>query len=115
LGTKGFKGKILFQKLDQDRDQEKQQKTLYQINKNKLLKIDQIVDLVADIFDVKTSKIINYNRGRKSLNIPRSFAMFLCQKYKDLTLTKISHYFNLKHKGSFSKAMFRIKEIIKSG
>ncbi|MFT6220082.1 MAG: hypothetical protein ACJAVG_000792, partial [Rickettsiales bacterium] len=52
MGTKGFKGKILFQTLDQD--QEKQQKTLHQINKNKLLKIDQIVDLVSDIFDVKT-------------------------------------------------------------
>ncbi|MFT5703810.1 MAG: hypothetical protein ACI9TO_001189 [Rickettsiales bacterium] len=72
LGTKGFKGKILFQTLDQD--QEKQQKTLHQINKNKLLKIDQIVDLVSDIFDVKTSQIINYNRGRRSLNIPRFFA-----------------------------------------
>jgi chromosomal replication initiation ATPase DnaA len=58
---------------------------------------------------------VDCRKRRRPENFPRSLAMFVCQKYQDLTLRQITDFFNLSNIGSTSKAIFRIKEIIKSG
>jgi chromosomal replication initiation ATPase DnaA len=65
------------------------------------------------VVDVKS--IVDCKKGRCPENLPRSLAMFVCHKYQDLTLREITDFFNLSNIGSTSKAIFRIKEIIKSG
>ncbi|MFT6220419.1 MAG: hypothetical protein ACJAVG_001136 [Rickettsiales bacterium] len=78
LGSKSFKGKILFEKLSED--SVRRDLVLNRINKNKKLTTYQIVGLVSEIFSVNEDFVINRNKkGRQSSNIPRAFAMFLCQ------------------------------------
>jgi REP element-mobilizing transposase RayT len=113
LGGKNFKEKILFQKLVDDSN--KREQVLNRINKNQQLTIDQIVDLVAEIFMVEKSSVINRSDGCQAQNQPRALAMFLCQRYQDLTLSKIADIFSLKSMGSVSKAISRIEKILNDG
>jgi REP element-mobilizing transposase RayT len=113
LGSKSFKEEILFKKLAAD--SQKREMVVKQIYKSKKLTIDQIVRLVSKVCVVDVKSIVDCRKGRHPENLPRSFAMFVCQKYQDLTLREITDFFNLSNIGSTSKAIFRIKEIIKSG
>jgi putative transposase len=113
LGGKNFKEKILYEKLADNT--EKQKRLLDQINKNKELTIEQIIDFVSEICAVDKNSITSRNNGGQNQNIPRALTMFLCQEYKDLTLKEIASIFGLKNKGSASKAIFRIKNIINNG
>jgi hypothetical protein len=114
LGSKNFKEKILFEKLSEDGA--RRDLVLNRINKNKKLTTYQIVGLVSEIFSVNEDFVINRNKkGRQSSNIPRAFAMFLCQEYQDLTLSQIANFFNLSNPKSASNAICRIRYFIKNG
>jgi REP element-mobilizing transposase RayT len=67
LGTKSFKEKVLFEKLDSDRS--KREKVMNQFNKNKQLTMDKIVDLVAKIFSVERDFIVKRKNGRQDKRI----------------------------------------------
>jgi hypothetical protein len=70
--------------------------------------IDDIIVKVAGYFNVTPYALLQSIRGVKGKNIPRSFAIKLCQDLTGATLIEIADRFNLGHYSSVSKAVGRL-------
>jgi chromosomal replication initiation ATPase DnaA len=70
---------------------------------------------VSEVFSVDRNLILNRQEGRQNSNIARTFAMFVCQEYQDLTLSQIAKFFDLKNSNSVSNAICRIRNIVANG
>ena len=74
--------------------------------------IDDIIVKVAGYFNVAPEALAQSIRGVKGRNIPRSFAIKLCQNLTGATLIDIADKFNLGHYSSVSKAIGRLNKRI---
>jgi putative transposase len=110
MGKREFKEKILTQKLINQTI--KQNQIRKEIN-NKITE-EEIIHAVAKTFGVGIDSIVDKNIGQKKNNLPRSLAIFLCQKYKDLLLCELAKIFNFKSSKSTSNSLNRIKKKINS-
>jgi REP element-mobilizing transposase RayT len=113
LGTKSFKERILFERLDSDRD--KRNQVLDQVNKNRHLNMDKIINLVAKIFAVERDFIVKRQSGRKHKNRARALAMFVCQEFQDMKLSEIAIFFDLASANCAGKSICDIRKYIKAG
>ena len=109
LGAGKFKDRVLTGKLLNQ--PEKQDQIKKEVN-NKVT-AEEIVTVVANVFMVSRESILKRQEGRPKKNIPKVMAIYLIQKYKNLTLKEIADMFELKHSGSVSRSLSKMKEIIK--
>lgn len=72
--------------------------------------IDDIIVKVADHFNVTPDALLQSIRGVKGRNMPRSFAIKLCQELTEATLFQIANKFELGHYSSVSKAIGRLND-----
>lgn len=72
--------------------------------------MDEIINRVADTFNVTTEFILIGRRGSK--NIPRWVAMYLCQEKGGHRLVDIAKKFGLKRTGSIPTTLGKLKELI---
>jgi len=72
--------------------------------------IDDIILKVAGYFNVTPEDLLRSIRGVKGQNIPRSFAIKLCQDLTGATLIEIAGRFNLGHYSAVSKAIGRLNK-----
>lgn len=73
------------------------------------LTIDDVVNSVADCYQVNASSLYQSIRGQKEENEGRKVAMFLCQEILDSRLVILSDLFNLSHPGSVSYITSKIR------
>lgn len=106
LGKKNFKKQILTSELRSD----KKNRIRKEINQN--IKVEDILDIVSNIFKVSKDSIIKKQTGRQKINYPRSISMYLVQDYKDYTLQDLTELFGLNNTGSVSKSIFKAKILI---
>ena len=100
-----------------DKNDHRKEKIKDKITKdiNNKLTIDKIINVVSQNFNITKESIISKQTGRKNKNSPRKLAMYLIQKYKDLTLRDIANIFELTNTGSVNKSLFMIKIEIEKG
>lgn len=72
--------------------------------------IDDVIVKVAGYFNVAPEALVQSVRGVKGRNMPRSFAIKLCQELTEATLIDIADKFDLGHYSSVSKAIRRLNE-----
>ena len=77
--------------------------------------MDEIVRVVAKIFDVSVAEILMKKQGRQKRNIARQVAIFSCQRLGLHKQKDIAEYFSLSHRGSVSSAISAIEGSIESG
>lgn len=92
LGSKLFEGKIL-STLSHDMPASH----VYEINKlKKSYAISQIVNDIADFYDVPKSSMYGLSRSKE--NVPRMVAIYICKKHFDFSLADIAAEFqNISH------------------
>ena len=71
--------------------------------------IDEIINQVAEAFNVDTSDIVKGGHLAEPANIARKAAMYLCQRRSDHKLNAIAAAFGLKHYGSASAIIGNFK------
>ena len=72
--------------------------------------MDQINDLVGQVFGVTVEEIVTSRKGRGLKNQPRRVAMYLAQEIGDYRLNDIAKRFGLAHYGGVSNAIYRVKQ-----
>ncbi|MFT6106648.1 MAG: REP element-mobilizing transposase RayT [Rickettsiales bacterium] len=110
LGKKEFKEQIYSQLSDD-------------INKQDILKkemrnsitADHIIKLIAKTFEVTEVSITKKANKQKRGNFPRSLAMYLCQRYKDYSLSRIAELFDLKSYRSTNYYLANAKKELEKG
>ncbi|MFW2440166.1 MAG: transposase [Arenicellales bacterium] len=75
----------------------------------------EIVARVAKIFGTKADSITKKSKGPRTPNSARAFAMYVCQEYGDLSLKDIMQVFELRHTGSASFSINKIRQEIGHG
>ena len=72
--------------------------------------MDQIIDLVGQVFGVATEKIVTSRKGCGLKNQPGRVAMYLAQEIGDYRLNDIAERFELAHYGGVANAIYRVKQ-----
>ena len=81
----------------------------------KKIDVEQIVNWVAQIFQVEKTIILTAKSYGKGVNTPRKFAMYCCQSHTNMSLQTIAEHFGLSSRGSVSCVIFDIKKQLKKG
>ena len=73
---------------------------------------DDVIAYLAQYFNVEVNEIITVKKGRKEKNLPRWFAIKLCQDLTGLNLQALADVFNVEHYSAISKAVGRLNTLI---
>jgi len=73
---------------------------------------DDVIAYLAQYFNVEVNEIIAVKKGRKEKNLPRWFAIKLCQDLTGLNLQALADVFNVEHYSAISKAVGRLNTLI---
>ncbi|WKD24579.1 transposase [Pseudoalteromonas sp. KG3] len=73
---------------------------------------DDVIAYLAKHFSVEVDGIITVKKGRKEKNLPRWFAIKLCQDLTGLNLQALADVFNVKHYSAISKTVGRLNELM---
>ena len=82
---------------------------------NEKPEMDEIVRVVANIFEVSVVEILMKKQGQQKRNIARQVGIFGCQRLGLHKQKDIAEYFSLSHRGSVSSAINAIEGSIESG
>lgn len=77
--------------------------------------MDAIVDVIAKVFRVDRSSIVDKQTGKKEKNIPRRVAMYCGQRLGDYCYRDIAEYFSLSHPGGVASAIKSVREELEVG
>jgi REP element-mobilizing transposase RayT len=73
---------------------------------------DDVIAYLAKHFNVEVDEIITVKKGRKEKNLPRWFAIKLCQDLTGLNLQALADVFNVKHYSAISKTVGRLNALM---
>ena len=73
---------------------------------------DDVIAYLAKHFNVEVDEIITVKKGRKEKNLPRWFAIKLCQDLTGLNLQALAGIFNVKHYSAISKTVGRLNALM---
>ena len=73
---------------------------------------NDVIAYVAQYFNVEVDEIITVKKGRKEKNLPRWFAIKLCQDLTGLNLQALAAVFNVEHYSAISKAVGRLNTLM---
>ncbi len=73
---------------------------------------NDVIAYVAKHFSVEVDDIVMVKKGRKEKNLPRWFAIELCQDLTGLNLQALADVFNVGHYSAISKAVGRLNTLI---
>jgi len=79
---------------------------------NKKHSVDDVIAYLAQYFNVEVNEIITVKKGRKEKNLPRWFAIKLCQDLTELNLQALAAVFNVEHYSAISKAVGRLNTLM---
>ena len=71
-----------------------------------------IVAYLAQYFSVEVDDVVMVKKGRKEKNLPRWFAIKLCQDLTGLNLQALADVFNVKHYSAISKTVGRLNALM---
>ncbi|OUL59298.1 transposase [Pseudoalteromonas ulvae] len=74
---------------------------------------DDVIAYVAKYFSVEVDDIVMVKKGRKEKNLPRWFAIKLCQDLTGLNLQALADAFNVHHYSAISKAVGRLNGLMR--
>jgi len=73
---------------------------------------DDVISYIAKHFSVEVDDIVMAKKGRKEKNLPRWYAIKLCQDLTELNLQALSDIFNVKHYSAISKTVCRLNALM---
>jgi len=73
---------------------------------------DDVISYIAKHFSVEVYDIVMAKKGRKEKNLPRWFAIKLCQDLTGLNLQALADIFNVKHYSAISKTVCRLNALM---
>ena len=73
---------------------------------------NDVITYLANHFNVEVDDIVMVKKGRKEKNLPRWYAIKLCQDLTGLNLQALADVFNVKHYSAISKAVGRLNALI---
>jgi REP element-mobilizing transposase RayT len=73
---------------------------------------DDVISYIAKHFSVEVDDILMAKKGRKEKNLPRWFAIKLCQDLTGLNLQALADIFNVKHYSAISKTVCRLNALM---
>ena len=73
---------------------------------------DDVISYIAKHFSVEVDDIVMAKKGRKEKNLPRWFAIKLCQELTGLNLRALADIFNVKHYSAISKTVGRLNALM---
>jgi REP element-mobilizing transposase RayT len=73
---------------------------------------DDVISYIAKHFSVEVDDIVMAKKGRKEKNLPRWFAIKLCQDLTELNLQALADIFNVKHYSAISKTVCRLNALM---
>ncbi len=73
---------------------------------------NDVIAYVAKHFSVEVDDIVVVKKGRKKKNLPRWFAIKLCQDLTGLKLQALADVFNVEHYSAISKAVGRLNTLM---
>ena len=73
---------------------------------------DDVIAYVAKQFSIEIGDIVTVKKGRKEKNLPRWFAIKLCQDLTGLNLQALADIFNVKHYSAISKTVGRLNALM---
>ena len=73
---------------------------------------DDVIAYLAQYFNVEVNEIIAVKKGRKEKNLPRWFAIKLCQDLTGLNLQALAAVFNVEHYSAISKSVGRLNKLM---
>ncbi|TMO79627.1 hypothetical protein CWC16_11640, partial [Pseudoalteromonas sp. S3776] len=73
---------------------------------------DEVIAYLAQYFNVEVDDIVMIKKGRKEKNLPRWFAIKLCQDLTGLNLQALAAVFNVGHYSAISKAVGRLNKLM---
>ena len=74
--------------------------------------VDDVIAYLAQHFNVEVDDIAMVKKGRKEKNLPRWFAIKLCQDLTGLNLQALAAVFNVEHYSAISKAVGRLNTLM---
>lgn len=79
---------------------------------SKKYSVNDVIAYVAKHFSVEVDDIVMVKKGHKEKNLPRWFAIKLCQGLTGLNLQALADVFNVEHYSAISKTVGRLNEYI---
>jgi putative transposase len=73
---------------------------------------DDVISYIAKHFSVEVDDIVMAKKGRKEKNLPRWYAIKLCQDLTELNLQALADIFNVKHYSAISKTVCRLNALM---
>ena len=73
---------------------------------------DDVIDYLAKYFCIDTHDIVTVKKGRKEKNLPRMFAIKLCQDLTGQNLKALAVIFNVQHYSAISQTVCRLNKLI---
>ncbi|NNG41891.1 hypothetical protein HJP15_02860 [Pseudoalteromonas sp. NEC-BIFX-2020_002] len=73
---------------------------------------DDVIAYLAQYFSVEVDDIVMVKKGRKEKNLPRWFAIKLCQDLTGLNLQALAGIFNVQHYSAISKTVGRLNALM---
>ena len=73
---------------------------------------DDVIDYLAKYFCIDVHSIVTVKKGRKEKNLPRMFAIKLCQDLTGQNLKALAVVFNVKHYSAISQTVCRLNKLI---
>jgi len=73
---------------------------------------EDVISYLAQYFGVEVDDIVIVKKGRKEKNLPRWFAIKLCQDLTGLNLQALADIFNVKHYSALSKTVGRLNALM---
>ena len=73
---------------------------------------NDVITYLANHFNVEVDDIVMVKKGRKEKNLPRWYAIKLCQDLTGLNLQALADVFNVKHYSAISQAVGRLNALI---
>jgi putative transposase len=76
---------------------------------------NDVIFYLAKYFSVEVDDIVTVKKGRKERNLPRMFAIKLCQDLTGKNLKALAVIFNVKHYSAISKTVERLNKLMMIG
>lgn len=73
---------------------------------------DDVIAYLVQHFNVEVDEIITVKKGRKEKNLPRWFAIKLCQDLSGLNLQVLADIYNVQHYSAISKTVGRLNTLM---
>jgi chromosomal replication initiation ATPase DnaA len=79
---------------------------------SKKYSVNDVIAYVAKHFSVEVDDIVMVKKGHKEKNLPRWFAIKLCQGLTGLNLQALADVFNVEHYSAISKTVGRLNTLM---